>query len=146
MKLTSRSPEETEEIGLKLGKILRKGSVVGLYGELGTGKTTMVRGIARAFGIGQRDITSASFTIIAEYPGDPPFYHIDLYRLADGSDLDATGIWDYIGGDSVSVIEWAEKMGEPDIKEFVKVKIEDMGDDLRELVIEGIDEENRDNL
>lgn len=146
MKLTSRSPEETEEIGLKLGKILRKGSVVGLYGELGTGKTTMVRGIARAFGIGQRDITSASFTIIAEYPGDPPFYHIDLYRLADGSDLDATGIWDYIGGDSVSVIEWAEKMGEPDIKEFVKVKIKDMGDDLRELVIEGIDEENRDNL
>ncbi len=146
MKVTSRSPEETEEIGFKLGRHLKKGSVVGLYGELGTGKTTMVKGIAKAFGIGRRDITSASFTIVAEYPGNPSFYHIDLYRLGDDGDIEGTGIWDYMGKDSIAVVEWAEKMGEPDIKGFVKVRIRDLGGDQRELVIEGMDEEDRDYL
>ena len=69
------------EIGFKLGKRLKRGDVVCLYGELGTGKTTMVKGIAKAFGISERDITSASFSIIVEYDLETPFYHIDLYRI-----------------------------------------------------------------
>lgn len=146
MKLLSRSPDDTEEIGFRLGKILRAGDVVGLYGDLGTGKTTMVKGIAKAFGINRRDVTSASFTIIAEYPGEPPFYHIDLYRIGAGSDLESTGIWDCIGRDSVSVIEWAEKLGDVAIKDFIRVIIDDAGNDCREITIEGTDEQNWNNL
>jgi tRNA threonylcarbamoyladenosine biosynthesis protein TsaE len=146
VKLQSRSPDDTEEIGFRLGKVLREGDVVGLFGDLGTGKTTMVRGIAKAFGIERRDVTSASFTIIAEYPGNPPLYHIDLYRIGKGNDLESTGIWDCLGGKSVSVVEWAEKLGDVEIKGFIRVIIEDAGDDRREVTIEGIDEENRDNL
>ena len=146
MKLLSRSPDDTEEIGFRLGKILRAGDVVGLYGDIGTGKTTMVKGIAKAFGINRRDVTSASFTIIAEYPGEPPFYHIDLYRIGAGNDLESTGIWDCIGRDSVSVIEWAEKLGGVAIQDFIKVIIDDAGNDCREITIEGTDEQDWNNL
>ena len=145
MKLTSRSPEETEGIGLKLGKILKKGDVVALYGDLGAGKTTMVKGIASAFGIDRRDVTSASFTIIAAYQSTPPFFHIDLYRVEKGEDVDNTGVWDCIGRDSVAVIEWAGKLG-PMQSDFIRVTIEDKGDDMREITIEGTDEKDRHNL
>lgn len=146
MNLISNSPDETGEIGFKLGKILKAGDVVGLYGDLGSGKTTMVKGIARAFGIGSRDITSASFTIIAEYRSNPLFYHIDLYRIDKGDNPDNTGIWDCIRNDSVSVIEWAEKAEEGLPKDIIKVIIKAEGNDFREILIEGINEENWNNL
>lgn len=146
MKVISNSPEATEEIGLKIGKKLKAGDIVRLYGDLGAGKTTLVKGIARAFGIDRKDITSASFTIIAEYPVNPPFYHIDLYRTAAGADLDNTGIWDCIGPHSVAVIEWAEHAGDELPADSIKVMIRDTGDNLREISIEGRDEKNWDHL
>jgi tRNA threonylcarbamoyladenosine biosynthesis protein TsaE len=146
VKLTSGSPEESEAVGLRLGKLLKAGAVVGLYGDLGTGKTTMVRGIAAAFGIDRSDVTSASFTIIAEYPGRHPFFHIDLYRIEREEDLDATGIWDCIGKEGVTVIEWAERLGEARISGMIRVEIADRGDGLREIAIEGLNEKDWNNL
>ena len=146
MKLASDSPERTEELGYALGRRLKTGDVVALFGDLGSGKTTMVKGIARAFGIAGRDVTSASFTIIAEYPVRPPLFHIDLYRVEREEDIDATGIWDCIGRDSVAVIEWAEKLGDRCGKECIRVRIKDTGDDRREISIEGLDEEDRNHL
>ncbi len=146
MKLISNSPDDTENIGFKLGKILKAGDVAGLYGELGSGKTTMVKGIASAFGISRSDITSASFTIITEYQSDPPFFHIDLYRVEKGNDLDNTGIWEYIRDDSVSVIEWAEKAEDGLTGHIIKVAIEPKDRDQREITIEGIDEKDWNNL
>jgi tRNA threonylcarbamoyladenosine biosynthesis protein TsaE len=146
LKLTSNGPEETEEIGFKLGKLLRAGHVVALYGDLGAGKTTMVKGIAGAFGIDRRDVTSASYTIIAEYGSSPPFFHIDLYRIEEGADLDGTGIWDCLGNNSVAVIEWAEKLGDMHSKDLIKVNMIDKGNSLREITIEGIDEKDWHNL
>lgn len=142
MKVISNSPEATEEIGFKIGKKLKAGDIVRLYGELGAGKTTMVKGIARALGIDRKDITSASFTIIAEYPGNPPFYHIDLYRTSAGADLDNTGIWDCIGSHSIAVIEWAEHAEDELPVDSIKVMIEDTGHDLREITVEGRDEKD----
>jgi len=72
MKILSNSPDETKDIGFRLGRLLKAGDIVGLYGDLGAGKTTMVKGIAKAVGIDEREIVSASFTIIAEYETDPP--------------------------------------------------------------------------
>ena len=146
MKVISNSPEATEEIGFKIGKKLKAGDIVRLYGELGAGKTTMVKGIARALGIDRKDITSASFTIIAEYPGNPPFYHIDLYRTSTGADLDNTGIWDCIGSHSIAVIEWAEHAESELPEDSIKVMIKDAGNDLREITIEGRDEKDWDYL
>lgn len=142
MKLTSNSPEATEDIGFKIGKKLRAGAIVLLNGDLGTGKTTMVKGIARALGIDRKDITSASFTIIAEYPGSPPFFHIDLYRTSVGVDLDSTGIWDCIGKHSISVIEWAEHAEAELPKDSLKVTIKDTGNNNREIIIKGRDEKD----
>ncbi len=138
MKLQSKSEAGTKDIGRRLGSKLKPGDVVCLYGELGAGKTIMVKGIASALGIGERDITSASFTIIAEYDRDVPFYHIDLYRLAPG-EAPEIGLHEYLGPDSIAVIEWAERAeGEmPDSR--IIVKLEYLEEDSREIEIMGIE-------
>jgi tRNA threonylcarbamoyladenosine biosynthesis protein TsaE len=133
VKLLARSPEETAEAGARLGRTLRKGQTVCIYGELGAGKTVFVKGLARALGIEERDITSASFTIVSEHHSDPPLYHIDLYRIVDEKDLETTGVYDHIGGDGIAVIEWAEKV---EVKDAVRVTI-DFVPEGREIVIEG---------
>lgn len=146
MRLKSSGPEETAAIGFRLGSMLRPGDIVGLYGDLGAGKTTLVKGIASALGVDSRDVTSASYTIIAEYPVDPPFVHADLYRLGGSDDVENTGLWDYIGKDSISVIEWAEKLGEAPPCKLIRVCLEDKGNDMREITIEGMDEKDRCSL
>jgi tRNA threonylcarbamoyladenosine biosynthesis protein TsaE len=142
----SKSPDDTKEIGLRLGRLLQPGDVVGLYGELGSGKTTMVKGIARAFGVEERDVVSASFTIVTEYASAPPFVHIDLYRIEDLGELDDLGIWENIGGEAVTVIEWAQKAEKWFPEDIIKVRIDSSGEETREISLEGIDEEDRNNL
>jgi len=146
MKYISNGPDETKDIGFRLGKLLRQGDVVGLYGELGAGKTTMVKGIADALGIDERDIVSASFTIIAEYNTIPSFFHIDLYRIEKYDELVDLGLWDQVGDDSISVIEWAEKAEKGLPEGMIKVRLETLGENVREITIEGGDEKNWNNL
>jgi len=149
VRLLSRGPAETFQCGLKLGRLLHAGDIICLFGDLGSGKTTLVKGIASAFAIPERDITSASFTIIAAYEGTMqqrpiPFYHIDLYRIRDAGDLDSIGVEEYIGGDEISVIEWAERMGK--IEASISVKLNILDGQKREIAIEGIDEKDWNNL
>jgi tRNA threonylcarbamoyladenosine biosynthesis protein TsaE len=145
-KYISKSPDETKEIGFRLGKLLRPGDVVGLFGELGSGKTTMVKGIAKAFGIEERDIVSASFTIIAEYDTTPPFFHIDLYRVGKVSELDEIGFWDHVWGNCISVIEWADKGGPNFPEEMIKIKLKSLNEETREITVEGKDATDWNNL
>lgn len=142
----SKGPDETKDFGFRLGRLLRPGDVVGLYGDLGAGKTTMVKGIASALGIDEREIVSASFTIIAEYDTIPRFSHIDLYRIEKKAELTELGLWDQTGGDSISVIEWAEKAEEGLPEDMIKVRLKSIGENMREITIEGGDEKNWDNL
>ena len=104
--------QETEELGIRLAEGLSVGSVIAMRGELGAGKTVLARGIARGLGI-EGYLKSPSFTIINEYKeGRIPFYHIDLYRLAEeggGSIEDGLALEEYLYGDGVCVIEWAER-------------------------------------
>ncbi len=109
----SHSPEQTRRFGARLGALLHAGDVICLEGELGTGKTCLAQGIGQ--GMGVRDsITSPSFTLIAEYqPASlaPVLYHIDLYRLNRPVDEAlALGLDDYLAGDGVCVIEWADRI------------------------------------
>jgi tRNA threonylcarbamoyladenosine biosynthesis protein TsaE len=145
-KYISEGRDETIAIGFSLGKILRPGDVVGLYGELGAGKTIMVKGIARAFGIEERDIVSASFTIMSEYGTKPPFVHIDLYRIEKEEELFGLGLWEHIGSDGVSVIEWAEKAEGFLPEDTIRIRLTTLNEHTREITIEGVNEKSRHNL
>ena len=141
MKFLSRNPEETQILGFRLGRTLRPGRVVCLYGDLGAGKTTFVKGIAQAHGIPGGNVSSASYLIIAEYYNEVPIYHVDLYRVDKMSDVEATGIWDYIYGEGITVIEWAEKLGDvPD--DFIRVKFDIIDEGIRDIAIEGLNEKD----
>lgn len=107
-----RSPEETERLGQKLGAALAGGDVLALYGELGTGKTTLVRGIARGLGAARASVTSPTFVLIHEYHGHLRLAHADLYRLSTPLELQDIGLWDYLDEDTAVAIEWAEKAGD----------------------------------
>jgi tRNA threonylcarbamoyladenosine biosynthesis protein TsaE len=142
------SAPETEALGLRLGTLMKKrgGPVtVCLFGELGAGKTTFVKGFASAFGIPGRDIGSASYVIVAEYDTEPPFYHMDLYRLGDEPCADDIGLWEYIEAGAVVIIEWADKLGEfPD--GAVSVRIKNLDDDKREIVFGGVKADEAESL
>jgi len=138
MKFQSRDEAETKEVGHMLGRRLKPGDVVCLYGELGTGKTTMAKGIASALGIDERDIASASFVIIVEYASAIPFYHIDLYRI-EPQRVAELGLHEYLGKEGISVIEWAEKAEEEVPAESIRVKISYRGENHREIEIEGVE-------
>ncbi len=104
----SYSARQTGQFGAQLGGLLAPGDLILLDGSVGAGKTTMAQGIARGLGITE-PVISPSFTIVREYAGRLPLYHIDLYRLAPGSDLESIGIEDYLYGDGAVVIEWPDR-------------------------------------
>jgi tRNA threonylcarbamoyladenosine biosynthesis protein TsaE len=109
--VTSRNPEETFLIGKIIGRNLIESDVVGLVGDLGAGKTCLTQGIARGLGVpDEYQITSPSFTLINEYQGRMMLYHFDLYRLSRASEMDDMGYEEYLFGQGVSVIEWADKV------------------------------------
>lgn len=113
IELISRSPEQTREIGERLGQLLRPGDVLLLNGDLGAGKTTLTQGIAAGFGVAAY-VQSPTFTLVAEHVGHGrrTFYHLDLYRLQDEADLESFGYEQYIDPvHGVSVIEWPERAG-----------------------------------
>jgi len=108
LKLNSHSPEQTQLLGGYLGELARKADVFLLTGELGTGKTCLVQGIARGLDVKEYAF-SPSFVILREYHGRLPLYHIDFYRLDHIEEIADLGLEEYFYGDGVCVIEWAEK-------------------------------------
>jgi len=102
------SQEDTIEFGKKLGVLLKKGDIVCITGDLGTGKTVLTNGIASALGIDEY-ITSPTFTIVNEYEkGDISLYHFDVYRISDPEEMFEIGFEEYLYGDGIVVIEWAD--------------------------------------
>lgn len=109
--LQSRSPSETIRIGKIIGTHLLPGDVVALVGELGTGKTRLIKGLAEGIGIGKSVyIASPSFTLINEYSGRVSFYHIDLYRLKTEKEAEELGLEEYFQGRGITAIEWADRI------------------------------------
>lgn len=105
---TVRNEKETEVFARELAKMAQPGSVICLTGDLGVGKTTMTKGIAKALGI-EEPITSPTFTVVQEYEGGRlPLYHFDVYRVNDPEELFELGFDEYIHGKGVCVIEWAD--------------------------------------
>jgi len=108
LKLNSYSPEQTQLLGNYVGQLARKGDIFLLVGELGTGKTCLVQGIARGLDVKEYAF-SPSFVILREYHGRLPLYHIDFYRLDHIEEIADLGLEEYFYGDGVCVVEWAEK-------------------------------------
>ena len=107
--LISHSPAETEVLGAEWGRVAERGLVIGLSGELGAGKTQLVKGLARGLGITAR-VHSPTFTLVNEYGGGRlPLFHLDWYRLETPGQILAAGLEDYLQPDGVAVIEWAER-------------------------------------
>lgn len=105
----SRSPGETDRLGRILGGCARGGEVLALFGDLGTGKTALVRGLATGLGASPARVTSPSFVLIHEYHGRLPLAHADLYRIRSSTELPHLGLAEYLEGRGVVAIEWAEK-------------------------------------
>ena len=109
--MITNSAEETISLGKQLGRLLAPGDVLGLTGELGSGKTTLVKGIASGLGVKENeDVCSPSFVLIKEYMGKIPLFHLDLYRLNNLENIERLGLEEYLFDQGVCVIEWAEKM------------------------------------
>ncbi|RKU20899.1 tRNA (adenosine(37)-N6)-threonylcarbamoyltransferase complex ATPase subunit type 1 TsaE [Candidatus Poribacteria bacterium] len=120
----SESPEETQSLGKKIGKTLQQGDVIALIGDLGTGKTCLTQGIARGAGIAPDEIVSSpSYILINEYNGKVPIYHIDLYRLENSEEIAELGLSEYVEGDGICIIEWAERMAEALPDTCIKIRI-----------------------
>jgi tRNA threonylcarbamoyladenosine biosynthesis protein TsaE len=105
----SRSAEETEQLGRVIGTCVEGGDIVALYGELGTGKTTLVRGVAAGIGASPAVVSSPTFVLIREYHGRLRLAHADLYRISSALDLHHSGLTDYFDHATVTILEWAEK-------------------------------------
>ncbi len=137
MTVTTHSEEETEALGERLAKCLRAGSVVALYGDLGAGKTAFVRGMARGLEI-EESVTSPTFTIVNEYPGEPPLFHFDMYRLKNAGELYDIGWEDYLDRGGICVTEWSENVEEALPEDAVRVVFERLSDTDRRIRIEGM--------
>lgn len=146
MILETRSPEETFNAGRKLGENAVPGQVFALTGDLGVGKTVFTQGLAKGLGI-EEPVSSPTFTIVQIYEeGRLPFYHFDVYRIADIEEMEEIGFEDYIMGDGVSLIEWADLIREILPEERTEIRIEkdlEQGFDYRRITIRKTGKQDR---
>lgn len=134
--IISRNAQETFELGKEFASVVGPGDVLVLCGDLGAGKTHLVKGLAAGLGV-STEVTSPTFTLIHEYPGSHlTLYHIDLYRLEDSAEALGIGLEEYMDSDGVTVIEWGDKFPELMPKESKWIRLRVLEGDLREINFE----------
>ncbi len=138
MIIKTKSTEETEALGRKVGNALKKGDVVSLRGSLGAGKTVIAKGIARSLGIDEA-IVSPTFTLVQEYDGREKLYHLDIYRLSGEDEFESMGGEEFLYPDGITLIEWSEKIDSmlPDGTIYIDITISD--DLSRSINIRGLE-------
>lgn len=139
MKITikTNSARETIRLGEEIGALLKGGDVIAYSGGLGAGKTTITRGISMGLGLGD-EVTSPTFSLVNEYMGDRlTLYHFDMYRICSPDDLETTGFYDYMDGDSVLAIEWSENIESELPQNTIRIHIERLDEEIREITIDG---------
>lgn len=141
MVIETRSPGQTFELGMRLGKKAKPGQVYTLTGELGVGKTVFTQGFANGLGI-EEPVSSPTFTIVQVYEkGRLPFYHFDVYRIGDVEEMYEVGYEDYVMGEGVALIEWANLIEEilpPKRSEIMIEKDLEQGYDFRRITVEEV--------
>ncbi len=137
----TNSEEETYLLGKKLGKNLKSGDIIALFGTLGAGKTAFTRGIAANFGC-EDDVSSPTFALVNEYRAkEIKIYHFDMYRIHGSDELYCTGFFDYIEEENViAIIEWSENIEDSLPSQTIKIRIDKDGENARVFSFEGVDE------
>jgi tRNA threonylcarbamoyladenosine biosynthesis protein TsaE len=132
--VTSNSSRKTMSLGRNLASWVQSGDIIGLVGELGAGKTCFVRGFCVGIEVGAEAwVRSPTFTLINEYQGRLPVYHIDLYRVGKQEELEALNLREYLYDDGVSLIEWFEYLPAAELDEYLELRIKHGGGSKREL-------------
>jgi tRNA threonylcarbamoyladenosine biosynthesis protein TsaE len=135
MQVTTRSREDTEALGERIGRAARAGDVIALWGELGAGKTTLVRGIARGLGIDPREVTSPTFIIVHEHEGGRlPLFHVDMYRVSP-AETGSIGWEEALASAGVTAIEWPDRVERTLPADRIDVRIEHAGGSERRIRI-----------
>ncbi len=133
---------DTIRVGEVIGRLLKPGDIVALKGELGAGKTVLVKGIAKGLNL-KEEPNSPTFVIMNAYEGDIPLYHFDLYRISSAAELQGIGYEGFFYGDGVTVVEWADRVEEvfPEGTLRIDIKIPEKkganSTDMREIIVEG---------
>lgn len=132
----THSPEETVDLGRELAKVFQPPCLVLLEGELGAGKTTLVKGVAEGLGVARQDeVTSPTFTLVHEYGDARKVYHVDLYRMEGQRDIASLGLEDALSQNSTMMVEWGERLGDNASTAQFKILLEHRGDDERHIQV-----------
>ena len=134
--LTTCSVDETRKLGETIGAMVSAGTILALFGDLGSGKTSFVQGLAEGLEVpGEYYITSPSYTLINEYPGRHSLFHVDLYRIETSVEIEDIGLYEILDNDGVVAIEWADRMGTDLPPNHLEVEFEIIDDKTRKISI-----------
>lgn len=134
---TTHSADETIALGEKIGEKLSKGDVIAFKGDLGSGKTTITRGISMGLGLGD-NVTSPTFSLVNEYRGkEKSLIHFDMYRISNPDDVEFTGFWDYLEEGCILAVEWSENISDVIPKSSIIISFKRIDDNTREIEISG---------
>ena len=134
--ITTRSMNETQDLGQTLGAAIAQPVIIALTGDLGCGKTAFVQGLAKGLDVSEKYyITSPTFTLVNEYPGRHLLYHVDLYRIEHHLELEDIGLDEILQTDAVVAIEWAEKLAENTLLNHLQLRFDIIGDNDRRIEI-----------
>ena len=143
--ITSGSVDETKKLGKIIGSAVSAGTVLALTGDLGSGKTSFVQGLAEGLEVpDDYYITSPSYTLINEYPGRFPLFHVDLYRISDPVDIEDIGLYEILDDNAVVAVEWADRMEQKLLPDSITIHFELTGEESRKICITAYNFKNAD--
>lgn len=135
MRFLTRSKEETEALGFAIGKTLPPNSILCLFGDLGAGKTTFVKGVAAGLGIDPGQVNSPTFVILNMYKGEKTLYHFDLYRLGEPDEFLSMGFEEYLFAGGICCIEWSERIAGLIPADAIQLHFNHIGEGQREVLL-----------
>ncbi len=136
IQITTTASKQTQDLGRKIGSLIQSATIIALSGDLGSGKTTLIQGISAGLDVpADYYITSPTYTLINQYPGRLPLFHVDLYRIENPESLHDIGLYDILQENAVIALEWAERLDRSTLTEYIFIEMEFVSDNSRKLTL-----------